>query len=364
MYSGTCIDSCGADTYAFTFSSGGKACLTCDAIVGQIMNSLTTGCNCLPGYTLISANQCLNSSLTKTTCNGTNLIQNGTACICSPGTYNISGTCSVCPNGQTYQSGSCVNSTPTCQQGQYYDSTNNVCQCITMNSVINSQGACECMSGFYNINGFCITCDKGTVYNGFTCIAANCTENMVLVNGSCACDGSSVAVASKCVRCGSGTFANKVTNLCESCGGSCLVCVGKSNCSQCASGYQLDPVLLTCGLPSSRLVVVRTGFPVYTMEALVTDFIINSTLPSKSSSDLAKMISMQFNDTTTVPPRLFLTQNPSQLNQIRAIFYYSGLLPLSPFQVQFTFIDPTISLQESTTIPYIYTSDRLQYRVS
>lgn len=142
VYSGTCIDTCPAEAYAFTFSTGGKACLTCDATVGQIMNSLKTGCNCLPGYTLLSANQCINSSQAKS-CNGTNLIQNGSTCICSPGTYNISGTCGVCPSGQTYQSGACIaSSTQTCQQGQYYDSTNNICQCITMNTVINSQGAC------------------------------------------------------------------------------------------------------------------------------------------------------------------------------------------------------------------------------
>lgn len=346
VYSGTCIDSCPANTYAYTFPLGGKACLICDAIVGQIMNSLSTGCNCLPGYTLISANQCINSSQTKSTCNGTNVIQNGTSCICSPGTYNITGICGVCPTGQSYQSGACVSSTPPCQQGQYYDNTNNVCQCITMNSVINSQGACECMAGFYNINGFCITCDKGTVYNGFTCVTANCTENQMLVNGSCVCDASSIAVGSVCVKCGSATFANKATNLCDSCGNNCLVCQRKSSCSQCTSGFQLDPVLLVCSSPASRLVTLRTGFPVYTMEALLTDFLINSTtLSSKSPSELTKMISMQFNDTSAVPPRLFFTQNPNQLNHIRILFYYSGLLPLNPFQVQFTFNDASISLQ-------------------
>lgn len=364
VYSGTCIDTCSGETYALTFSTGGKACLTCDRVVGQIMNSLKTGCNCLPGYTLISANQCINSSQTTTTCNGTNLIQNGSNCICSPGTYNISGSCGVCPSGQTYQSGSCITSTPTCQQGQYYDSINNLCQCITMNTVINSQGACECMPGYYNINGFCITCDKGTVYNGFTCVVANCTENKVLVNGSCVCDGSAVAVGSTCVRCGNGTFANKVTNLCEDCGEGCLVCSGKGNCTLCESGYLLDSVLLVCSVAKSKIVALRTGFPVYTMEALITGFLVNATIPVKTTSDLTKMVSMQFNDTNAVPPRLYLVQNPNQLNQIRTIFYYSGLVPMIPFQVQFTFSEASISLLETTTMPYRYTSEKLQFRVA
>lgn len=219
------------------------------------------------------------------------------------------------------------------------------------------------MSGYHSINGFCITCDKGTVYNGFTCVTANCTENMVLVNGSCVCDGSSVSVGSACVRCGNGTFANKLTNLCETCGEGCAVCVGKRNCTQCVSGYLLDSVLLTCGLNVPRLVAVRTGFPVYTMDALVTDFLVNATVPIKITTDLMKIVTMQFNDTSAVPSRLYLTQNPNQLNQIRTIFFYSGMIPLMPFQVQFTFIEANISLQETTTVQYRYTTDKLQFKV-
>lgn len=50
IYSGQCLDSCPTSTYPYTFTDSGKACLTCDARVGQIINSLGNGCSCLPGY--------------------------------------------------------------------------------------------------------------------------------------------------------------------------------------------------------------------------------------------------------------------------------------------------------------------------
>lgn len=47
---GICADTCPSLTFPFTFTDSGKACLSCDFRVGQILNSLGNGCNCLPGF--------------------------------------------------------------------------------------------------------------------------------------------------------------------------------------------------------------------------------------------------------------------------------------------------------------------------
>jgi hypothetical protein len=400
IYNGNCVDSCPSETYPFNFAAGGKACLVCDSLVGQMLNSLANGCSCIPGFELISANQCVSTSQSQSNCTGTNVIQNGTACICSPGTYNISGSCGVCPSGQTYQSGVCSNGAANqicpshstyssssgscacdsgymnisnvctaCQQGQYYDSSSSSCKCIGMNQILDGQGACECMSGYYSINSFCIACPTGTVYNGLSCVTANCSNNEVYLNGSCVCDSSSISLGSICVKCTSGTFADRVSNLCGACISNCLSCQNKVTCSQCIDGSVFDFSSLACmstsPVSTPKLVSVKSGFPLYTLEGLVTDFLINSSsVVAKSRAELTKMVSVQFADLATIPIRTYYSQNPSQPNNIRISFYYEGLVPLGNFSVLFLFNDPSISLQENTTVAYQYSADKLQYKIS
>ncbi len=50
VYNGNCLNECTSPAYPFIFPDGGKACLICDPIVGQMLNSLAKGCSCLPGY--------------------------------------------------------------------------------------------------------------------------------------------------------------------------------------------------------------------------------------------------------------------------------------------------------------------------
>lgn len=119
----------------------------------------------------MSANQCVAMNKTLSKCTGLNLIQNGSSCVCSPGTFNISGVCRVCPSGQNYQNGICINTinpcpansffnsiTQTCvcnsgfmnvsntcipcQQDQYFDTASNTCKCTAMNTVVNNKGMC------------------------------------------------------------------------------------------------------------------------------------------------------------------------------------------------------------------------------
>ena len=126
-----------------TYQEGGKACLTCSSLVGQMLNDLKNGCSCIPGFELISTNQC-SSSGTGTgtvTCTGVNQILSGAVCACSSGTFNISGTCGTCPTGQTFQNGAC--STPTCPPNASYNPSSKICLCDF---------------GFMNISNLCKSC--------------------------------------------------------------------------------------------------------------------------------------------------------------------------------------------------------------
>jgi hypothetical protein len=145
---GQCMDSCPSLTYPYTFADNGKACLSCDFRVGQILNTLGNGCNCLPGFELISANQCVNSNSGNTVCTGMNVIQNGSTCICSPGTFNISGVCGSCPAGQVYQGGSCVSGS----------------NCPSNSNFSPALARCICDSGYMNISNTCVACQPGQYY--------------------------------------------------------------------------------------------------------------------------------------------------------------------------------------------------------
>jgi hypothetical protein len=161
VYNGNCVNACPTATYPFVFADSGRACLACDAHVGQILNSLANGCDCLPGYQIIAANQCASTSSGSSSCSGVNVIQNGTTCICSPGTYNLSGSCGVCPNGQVYQGGTCI-ANASCPSNSYFNST---------------LGRCVCSSGYMNISSACVACQQGqywdTLNNNCRCIGMN-----------------------------------------------------------------------------------------------------------------------------------------------------------------------------------------------
>lgn len=200
------------------------------------------------------------------------------------------------------------------------------------------------------------------MYDGSSCVTQACPSNQVLVNGSCKCDPTSIAVGSLCVKCNGGTFANRATNLCDSCIANCVSCLNKLTCSQCNAGFVFDFASLSCLNPNgpqtvAKMVSVKNGFPWYTMEGIITDFLINSTnINAKSKSDLMKMVSLSFSDLTSIPLRIYYSQNRARLNNIRVAFYYKGLIPLTNFTVQYKFNDPSINLQEDQTLSYQYST--------
>lgn len=290
---GSCIATCPENTYPKTYPDGGKACPSCPAQVGLQINDLGNGCNCLPGYEVLTSNQCVAASSVPTTCTGVNVVQNGTACVCAPGTYNISGTCQSCPSGTFFDGTKCKttavtcselntkldatgtkcvcvdgysnysglcrptctanatfststlkcecnpnfmnisNSCLPCQGDQSYDATAKTCTCNFINQVVNSQGKCECQAGYYNISGFCIQCPSGTVYVNGACAPTSCQENQIVSEGKCVCDSFSVKIGSVCVKCENATFPNTAAKSCEPCMSHCLNCTSRLNCNQC-----------------------------------------------------------------------------------------------------------------------------------
>lgn len=110
-----------------------------------MLNDLKNGCSCIPGYELISTNQCAISGTGTgagdVTCTGVNQVLNGSICTCYPGTFNISGVCGNCPLWQIYQNGVCI--TPTCPPNASYNPSSKICLCDF---------------GFMNISNTCKSC--------------------------------------------------------------------------------------------------------------------------------------------------------------------------------------------------------------
>ena len=200
------------------------------------------------------------------------------------------------------------------------------------------------------------------MFDGNSCVTQTCPSNQVMVNGSCICDPTSISVGSMCIKCSNGTFVNSATNLCDSCIANCASCLNKLTCAQCNTGFIFDFASLSCSNPNGqsaavKMVSIRNGFPWYTMEGIITDFLINSTnISAKSKSGLMSMVSLSFSDLSIMPLLIYYSQNGTQFNNIRVAFYYKGLIPLTNFTVQYKFNDPSINLQENQTVSYQYTS--------
>lgn len=289
-------------------------------------------------------------SASATNCSGQNVIQNGSSCICSPGTYNISGQCQ------------------SCQSNQYFNTLLQSCSCTMMNQVVNSAGLCVCQPGYNNVSNFCIPCPDGTVFMNGTCAPTSCPENQILSNGKCICDSLSVKKGSACQKCLDGTFPNTTSNLCSNCIPNCVACNNNLTCQICNTGYAFDFSSLSCismGNSTSSNVTLRAGFPVFTYTAIVIDFVINSaaTLSLKTPQQLIGMIKMSYPLSQALPYRILFKQFPSKLNQIRVTFDYRGLVPYSPFVVSFSFSESVIALNSTVGVSLSRTSTQVTANV-
>ena len=168
---GVCVDICPTGTYQHSYADGAKACLQCAKEVGLKLNDLADGCNCLPGYEVLTQHQCISVASVKTNCTGQNVVQNGSVCICSPGTFNVSGVCETCPIGTAFDGTQCLTVQLTCN---------------VVNTVLSADGlSCVCGSGFSNYSGTCrVTCPSNADYNNANS-QCECKANFMNVSGLC-----------------------------------------------------------------------------------------------------------------------------------------------------------------------------------
>lgn len=134
----------------------------------------------------------------------------------------------------------------------------------------------------------------------------------------------------------------------------CDNCTNGVSCDACVSGYVYDFSTKSCIVGGGSVQVsARSGFPVYTNYAIVTDFDVNSsaTLAIKDRGQLAKMVFINFGGQTR-PERVLYSQNPNNLNGIRVVLDYRGLLPLTPFNLTYNFQETSIGLASSVVISY------------
>ena len=108
-------------------------------------------------------------------------------CVCPPSYFNVSGVCVGCQNNQVFDSTTqCCKD--VCQNGQLWDILIKKCrpQCLTNQTYSYNLGACICSVGTFNISGSCSFCKYLQIYSPSTqsCIPwcgineyFNCTTN-------------------------------------------------------------------------------------------------------------------------------------------------------------------------------------------
>lgn len=73
------------------------------------------------------------------------------------------------------------------------------------NEILNIQSLnCDCIDGYYRVNGQCERCPEGYVYDEITqwCLGSNpCAANQILVDGVCICQPGLIVIQNICQRC-------------------------------------------------------------------------------------------------------------------------------------------------------------------
>jgi hypothetical protein len=71
-----------------------------------------------------------------------------------------------------------------------------------------------------------------------------------------------------------------------------------------------------------------------------------------TSQQLANIVSIVYPQSQPAPARVIYQQNANNLNQMRVVFDYRCLLPMSAFVVSFSFNQPAMGLAFSLSVTY------------
>lgn len=236
LVNGQCFQSCGTNAYIFN-----------------------NQCICLPGFTYSTATlTCV--AQRPVTCGANYVLING-ACVCPSGFGIINNLCLTCP------ANSFVNSNGNCQCVSGYVLSSTTLSCILQNncfpnSTPNSLGQCVCNNGFYNQGNQCIphSCQGGTVFNGVSCvcptglftdaITGQCTQcnnfGQAVQGNTCVCSTTFYPTTTGCAPCPANSIYNSTQRQCT-----CLPGFTQSNgqcVSQptCPSGAQWNALTSAC----------------------------------------------------------------------------------------------------------------------
>lgn len=234
-----------------------SACLVCTK-VSMVVNG--KDCVCDTGYILDYTGKCVSDSsscdLLCTTC--------------------VAGVCQLCTDFAEYNN---AKDLCTCQEG-YYDAGEGFCesckdycksceseQCSVCddNAELQTDGSCECSSGYYENSGECKPCFSNCVYCTKSTECTVCKDGYYLKSGKCStCENNCETCedASVCLTCNNDYYLYKRTcisecpakfyakdKICFSCSiAFCDLCDQTGICSQCSIGYTLTQgtCLFTC----------------------------------------------------------------------------------------------------------------------
>lgn len=198
---------------------------TCQTIPNCPTNSNYNGvqCVCNTGF-ILSNNQCQKVTVSTPTCPAFSAF-NGLQCVCVAGYFPIvQGSCSQCPSGQSWNGNACSSSSG-CTYGFVLNTVSNQCEPsgASCGSYATYNGAtCVCQSGYNMINGQCVQCSTGTVFDGKACSSTvivnptiTCNSNQVFVNNQCVCSDGFYNINNSCLSCPDNSSWNGVACICS-----------------------------------------------------------------------------------------------------------------------------------------------------
>ncbi len=294
-------------------------CSNCPSNTLPTYNNGVVSCNCASGYYSLNGNcvlipRCPNNANWNTQTNlcicintneyiidgncikcGINELWNGVNCVCRIGYFKTQGICNNCSSntlptlnngvvscncvtGYYNQNGNCV-SIPRCPNNANWNTQTNLCVCINSNEYISNGNCikcgineiwngvnCVCQNGYSKTQGVCNNCPSNTLptYNNGV-ISCNCASGYYSLNGNC------VSIP----RCPNNANWNTQTNLC--------VCINSNeyiingNCAKCGINELWNGVNCVCRIGYSQTQGICNNCPSNSFPVINSNGLLNCT---------------------------------------------------------------------------------------
>ena len=163
-------------------------------------------------------------------------------CVCQPGKYDASNTCTPCAQN-TYKDEAGNEACDACPSGYFQDQTGQI-ECKSCDGSSTSYCTTNCAQGTYDTGSGCQDCPAGWYQDGTgQTVCKECNAGSAPNNERTTCDNCLAGTyesAASCIDCPAGFYQDQVGQVtCKACSGSSA---GATTCDQCAAGRYVSVI--------------------------------------------------------------------------------------------------------------------------